>query len=322
MVNIVNSEGNNHLCSEGVPTRIGGFEPAQVLFEKIKAQSIPRYTQLGEYWDRSAVEEHFEKRGVFWLALPACVNPYSSVLQELPLIEKALPWLNRRTHGRVMSFLGVGTGDVEIKIVEYCVVSADNSKPLLVEAIDLNSLFLDYFFAGVYQVSKSVRPESKGAILSRGVHGYFQHLGELPICIDGESYVYFLIGNTLSNFPDQQMAAAMFTRFLVPGDYLVIGVRQAIDDDYTLELYRDNPWLYQFMDECMDVVQWAITEVHTIRAVEMRAGRERFLTRSYTIDQLRGLFPQFVLERYWQTVGDGGSSHLKRGAILAVFKKL
>ncbi len=173
MVNIVNSKGNNHLCSESVPTSVSGFEPAQVLFEKIKAQCVPRYTQLGEYWDRSAVEEHFEERGAFWLALPACVNPYSSVLQELPLIEKALPWLNHRTRGRVMSFLGVGTGDVEIKIVEYYLVFADSSKSLRVEVIDLNSLFLDYFFTGVYQVSKSVRPESKGGILSRGVQGYF-----------------------------------------------------------------------------------------------------------------------------------------------------
>lgn len=325
------------------------FKPALIKNCRINPSDIldvDRYEFLQKYHENTVVEKHFINRGNLWLNMPPFIAPYSSVPDELALVEKIWTTIENLHHQKPFIFDILGTGNLNTEIEPIRLLAStyvdwswsSPKPPLFIELIDANPIFLDLAVEQLSQVESGVfkiinkdfnrhsfqmeydrnyqKHTLQGAIYIRGVCGYFQNY--LDHKIKDIPYLYILFGNTLSNFENQKEAANLFYSFLNSGDYLLMGVRKKTDEQYILELYCESIYFHQFLGVNKGELNWEL-ENGAIRALD-KQGQLKFVSRSYTVDEIKNLFENLKPIMVQQTNYSYKLLNLK-GSIIILFKK-
>lgn len=171
-----------------------------------------------------------------WYDMPAYINPYKGVYDELPILYEHHRELKGYLDQTLKVFWGVGIADSECVPVRWDLQKNHYGE---INAIDVIDYFLEGFIISLRNLTKEY-PLSK--IMFVGNNTLFETIRKENVKPTNTKYqkaTHICFGNTIGNF-DQEEIFQIFNRNIDQDDFLLLGYQLNKDPGKILSMYVDN----------------------------------------------------------------------------------
>jgi hypothetical protein len=211
-------------------------------------------TLLADDWrSRSLRGAHWFRDAARWYRMNfAFNNPYNvgTVHSELQLIENHRNELSEIIDNHLLVFLGVGTGDTEMAIVNLLIERGQKADVI---GIDINAKFLEDFG---HSVRLRLKEDRRASTRYVGLQNLFERVTPLALSsvapgMQGVPRCFICLGNTIGNYDDPEELLRIISSLAAPGDLILLGYQLNTHINATFEKYRTNGLLRKMLEVCI-----------------------------------------------------------------------